>query len=142
MKPPALFAFLLLVPAFAAPPAPDNPPGDPITQLPPFKVHDDPINSFGFDLAVYWDRATRKVTRVFIGKIHENSAAAALDVQPGDEIRRINGRPVTEFDAGIGAGTELGEVFLDRRPGAKLDLDIIRHRPGRITVVAGPVREF
>lgn len=136
-------AILLLAATLtASPPPAEQPAPDQITQLAPFRVHDDAINAFGFDLAIYWDKSTRKVTRVFIGTIQEGSSATALDVRPGDEIRKIDGRPVTEFDAGIGAGTEIGRLFLNRRPGAKLDLEIIRHRAATITVVAGPVREY
>lgn len=117
-------------------------PSGPITRLEPFKVRDDPINSFGFDLAIYWDRGTRKVTRMFVGEIHEGSEAAELDLAVGDEIRKINGRPVTEFIAGVDAQSELGKIFLARKPGETLDLEIIRHRPGRIKLTAKPARPF
>lgn len=105
-----------------------------VVKLDPFKVRDSPLNSFGFDLRIYYDKKTNKVARIFFGPIQENSSAAELDVQPGDELVTINGRPVSEFPAGVEMGTELGKLFLTRQPGDSLDLGIIRHRPGKITV--------
>lgn len=135
-----LFACLLAPFALAAETLPV--PTGPVTKLDPFKVRDDPINSFGFDLRIYHDKATRKVTHIFFGEIKPGSSAAQLDIEPGDQIVAINGKPVTEFPAGIGADTELGKLFLARRPGETLDLEIIRHRRDRITVKAAPVSRF
>lgn len=132
-----LFLALSLVPASAADPKPPAT-GEKIVKLDPFKVRDDPLNSFGFDLRIYYDRKTNKVARIFFGAIHESSSAAELDVQPGDELVSINGRPVSEFPSGVEMGTELGKLFLARKPGDSLDLGIIRHRPGKITVTVKP----
>jgi len=150
MKLCALWFTVLSIPVLAAPSADSTantppPPGSkapsgPITRLEPFKVRGAPINSFGFDIAIYWDRKTRKVTRMFVGEVHDGSEAAELDLAVGDEIRTINGRPVTEFIAGVDAESELGKIFLARTPGETLDLEIIRHRPGRLKLTARPVR--
>ncbi len=134
----ALFA-LSLGAAFATdakPPAVDGK----VVKLDPFKVRDDPLNSFGFDLRIYYDKKTHKVARIFFGPVQENSSAAELDVQPGDELVTINGRPVSEFPAGVEIGTELGRIFLARKPGDSVDLGIIRRRPDKITVTVRPNR--
>lgn len=138
MKSRALLVLLALsfgtaFPTDTTPPAA----GDKVVKLDPFKVRDDPFNSFGFDLRIYYDKKTNRVARIFVGNIQENSAAAELDLQPGDELVTINGRAVAGFSAGVTQGTELGKLFLDRKPGDTLDLGIIRHRPGQITVTAG-----
>ncbi|MBX3739018.1 MAG: hypothetical protein KF715_20155 [Candidatus Didemnitutus sp.] len=142
MKPGPLLVFLALsfTAGFATAPQPPVADGK-VVKLDPFKVRDDPLNSFGFDLRIYYDKKTNKVSRIFFGPIQENSSAAELDVLPGDELVTINGRPVAEFPAGVELGTELGKIFLARKPGDTLDLGIIRHRPGKITVtVASPPR--
>jgi len=128
-----LLLALCLVPASAVEPKPPAA-SEKIVKLDPFKVRDDPLNSFGFDLRIYYDKKNHKVSRIFFGPIHESSSAAELDVQPGDELVSINGRPVSEFPSGVEMGTELGKLFLDRQPGDALDLGIIRHRPGKVTV--------
>lgn len=133
---PFWFAVLAVVAALAlsaAPPATEGP----TVKLEPLKVHDDPINCFGFDLKIYYDKKTDRVTRIFFGEILPESSAAKLDVQPGDEIKAINGRPVTEFSARVTSDTELGRLFLARQPGEKLDLAVIRHRAATVTVTAG-----
>jgi S1-C subfamily serine protease len=136
---PSWFALLALLTALAlgvlsaAPPAVDGP----TVKLAPLKVNDDPINCFGFDLKIYYDKKTDRVTRIFFGEVLPESSAAELDVQAGDEIKAINGRPVTEFSARVTIDTELGKLFLARRPGEKLDLAVVRHRAATVTVTAG-----
>lgn len=125
---------VILLTAIAAPPPPTD---GTTTKLDPFLVREDPVNSFGFDLRVFWDRKTGKVTHIFFGKIQSEELARDLDLQAGDEIIKIAGRPVTEFDAHFKPDTELGKIFLARQPGAQLDLEIMRRRPGKITVTAG-----
>lgn len=129
----ALLAAMAVLGAKAAPPATEGP----TVKLEPLKVHDDPINCFGFDLKIYYDRKTDRVTRILFGEILPESSAARLDLQTGDEIKAINGRPVTDFPSRITIDTELGKLFLARRPGEKLDLAVIRHRPATVTVTAG-----
>lgn len=133
---PLWFAVLAAVPALAMSAAPPATEGATV-KLEPLKVHDDPINCFGFDLKIYYDKKTDRVTRIFFGEILEESSAAKLDVRTGDEIKAINGRPVTEFSARVAVDTELGKLFLARRPGEKLDLAVVRHRAATITVTAG-----
>lgn len=135
MKPSliALLAAMAVLGTSAAPPATEGP----AVKLEPLKVNDDPINCFGFDLKIYYDKKTDRVTRIFFGEILPESSAAKLDMQTGDEIKAINGRPVTDFSARITAETELGKLFLARRPGETLDLAVVRHRSATVTVTAG-----
>lgn len=117
-------------------------PEETVTKLEPFKVKDDPINCFGFDLMIYQDRKTKKITRMFFGEIKPGSSAHELDILPGDEIVKINGRAVTDFPAKIDNGSELGKLLLARQPGEKLDLEIVRHRRETVIVKALPVSRF
>lgn len=143
MKPHLLFLLVLLGSLGPLLRASDTPPTDgTVTKLEPFKVKDDPINSFGFDLLLYQDRKTKKVTHLFFGEIKAGSSAHDLDILPGDQIVKINGRPVTEFAAKIDRDSELGKLLLARQPGEPLDLEIIRHRRETVTVKARPVSRF
>lgn len=124
-------------------PADELPPTDgTVTKLAPFKVKDDPINSFGFDLLIYQNRKTKKITHIFFGEIRPGSSAQDLDILPGDQIVKIDGRPVTDFPAQIDRDSDLGKILLARHPGEKLDLEIIRHRRETVTVKARPVSRF
>jgi S1-C subfamily serine protease len=143
MKTRLLLVWVLLSPLGLLAHATEQPRTDgTVTKLAPFTVKDDPINSFGFDLNIYQDRKTKKITRIFFGEIKPGSSAEELDILPGDQIVKINGRPVTDFPARIDAGSELGKLLLAREPGEKLDLEIVRHRRETVTVQARSVSRF
>lgn len=142
MTPRPLLLGGLLVALVATAAATTPPTEGPVTKLAPFRVKDEAINSFGFDLKIYHDKQTKKVLRIFFGEIKSGSSAAALDIEPGDEIAKINGRPVSDFPAAIGVDSDLGKLFLARPPGDTLDLEIIRHRRETVTVKALPVTRF
>lgn len=104
-----------------------------LMQLEKFVVNGRAINSFGFDIHTYVN-AENKIHLMLIGQIAEGGSAFGRDLQPGDEIVKINGRPVRDFDRLVSPQSELGKLLLNRRPGDMLELEIIKRRPAKVTL--------
>ncbi|MEJ1972562.1 MAG: PDZ domain-containing protein [Lacunisphaera sp.] len=125
----ALLALLCLAPASAKDKAPSPPPvDDKVVVLQPFEIKGKPIISFALDLRIYMDPATRKVERIFITRVWENTDAEHAGLQVGDEIVKVDGMSVRELDARVAADSPLGRIFLNRPPGEPLRLDVITRR--------------
>lgn len=108
-------------------------------QLAPFAVKGDPVNSFAFDLVVKLDKQTKRIAQLLISGVREGSDAEREGLRAGDEIVRINGRPITDFPADFSPGGDLNKILLNRPPGERLDLEIITRRTTSVTVrAAGP----
>ena len=70
---PVLLALLVLVPAFgkeAPPPADDK-----VLKLEPLKIRENAIIAFAVDIIIYVEPDTRKVTHIFITKVHPGTDA-------------------------------------------------------------------
>ncbi len=52
----------------------------------------------------------------------------------GDEIVKLGGVTVTEFDSQVARDSPLGRIFLNRTPGEPLDLEVLVRRPEKITL--------
>jgi len=124
----------------AAEKKPAAPPADPPVKLAPYAVSSTPVNSYAFDLVVRVSKETGKIVSLTITGVRENSDADEAGLQPGDEITRINGIPVTEMDPKLGPDGQLNKLLLNRPKGERLDLEVIIHRKARATLHAiGPV---
>lgn len=99
-------------------------------------VRTTPNISYPIDLSIRRDPSSLKVVRIFITKVWDDPYAENAGLQVGDEIIRINGRAVTEFDARIGQQTELGRLLLNRDPGDRLNLDVVTRRVQSTTLRA------
>jgi membrane-associated protease RseP (regulator of RpoE activity) len=132
---PVLAALFLGAVAFAAEPKPAQP-KDKIVVLEPMKIKGTPLISFAVDLAIYMNPTTRKVERIFITYVREKTDAEAAGLQPGDEIVKLEGIPVKEFDAVVSSESPLGNLLLSRKPGERLKMEIITRRTEQITLEA------
>ena len=132
--PPVLLALLVLAPAFGkeAPASVD----DKLLKLEPLKIHDNSIIAFAIDIVIYVEPATKKVTHIFITKVHPDTDAAKAGLQEGDEIIKLDGAPVKALDPQIVKDSPLGHILLNRTPGEALNLEIITHRTQNITLQA------
>lgn len=132
---PVLAALLLAAPAFAADPKPAEA-KDRVVVLEPMKIKGSPIISFAVDIAIYMHPETRKVSRIFITAVRENTDAEKAGLQPGDEIVKLDGTPVKEFDALVSAESPLGHLLLSRKPGEQIKMEIITRRTEQVTLAA------
>ena len=107
-------------------------------QLAPYAVKGTPLNSYAFDLQVYTDKKTHKVARIFIVRVGDGSDAQKAGLEAGDEIVRIDGTAITEFDPQIGPESRLGQLLVNRRKGDEIDLEVILHRKSKVTLRALP----
>lgn len=135
MKPlPLLLALLVLVPAFGkeAPPAAD----DQVLKLDPLKIRENAIIAFAVNIVIYVEPETKKVTHIFITKVHPGTDADKAGLQEGDEIVKLDGEPVKGLDPRIVKDSPLGRILLNRAPGEPLNLEVITHRKQELTLRA------
>jgi len=131
-----LLALLCVVPAFAKAASPPEKPQDKIVVLEPMKITGSPIISFPIDLRLYSDPDTQKVDRIFITKVWPGTDAEAEGLKVGDEIVKVDGKSVKDFEARVSVDSPLGQVFLNRKPGDTLKLEILTQRMEKITLRA------
>jgi S1-C subfamily serine protease len=134
-------AFLILVlicvvVASAKDKNPSPPPDDKVLVLEPIKIQGSPILSFAIDITVYADPKTKKVNRIFISRVHPDTDAEKAGLQAGDEIVKLDGVAVKEFDAVVSVETPLGQILLNRHPGEPLKLEVLTRRTQQFTVRA------
>jgi hypothetical protein len=79
--------------------------------------------AFGMSLDV-WNAGNGKVKSIVVWKVRETTDAADQGVIPLTRIYRINGRPIEEFDATLRRSSELGKLFVDRKNGDQIVLEI------------------
>jgi S1-C subfamily serine protease len=124
---------LLLLSVHAETPPPAAPPP---VQLTPYAVKDDPVNSYAFDVRVVADKATRRISRLIITRVPENSDAAREGLEVGDDIIKVNGTKVTDMEARVDPDSPLGQAMVNRSPGTVLDLEVVVHRQRSVTLRA------
>ena len=131
---PVLLTLLVLVPAFGkeTPPAAD----DKVLKLEPLKIRENAIIAFALDIVIYVEPDNKKVTHIFITKVHPGTDADKAGLQEGDEIVKLDGEPVKGLDPRIVKDSPLGRILLNRTPGEALNLEVITHRKQELTLHA------
>ena len=128
-----LLVFLAPLSAKEKPPAPAN---GQVIALEPFKVQGTAASNFGIDIRILVDVRTKKVFKIVITRVAEDSDASDLGLQVGDEIVKIDGLLVQGMDPKIDTTSQIGRIFLNRHPGDQLKLEVITRRPQKITLRA------
>ena len=125
---------------FAAAPAPRLMAADaaksPPIRMEPFKVSEDPLDSFGLGLQVIGDPRTHKVLRLLVIAVDPRSEALRSGIKPGDEVVEIDGKPVSAMDGRMARGGELFDLLVNRPPGTRLDLKIVTRVSRELTLHA------
>lgn len=135
---PAPFVVLLASLVLLAPlGAKDKAPADgKVFILEPFKVKGAAASNFAIDIRILVDAGTNKVYKILITRVVEDSDAAELGLQTGDEIVKIDGVPVEGMDPKVDISSQIGRIFLNRQPGDKLKLEVLTRRIQEVTLRA------
>ncbi len=104
--------------------------------LKPFVVKSDPINSYAFALTVSVDTSTKKIARLIITAVGEDSDAERAGLRNGDEIVRINGLPVSDLNPDLGPNGQFHQWLINRPVGEKLNIEVVTKRTMRVTLNA------
>lgn len=104
--------------------------------LKPFVVKSDPINSYAFALTVSVNKSTKKISRLLITAVGEDSDAERAGLRNGDEIVRINGRSVSDLDPDLGPNGQLHQWLINRPGGEKLNIEVVTTRTKKVTLNA------
>ena len=131
-----LVALALLAPLAAKDKKPPAPTGDEVVVLDPVKVRGTATSNFAIDIRILVNADTRKVFKIIIAKVYEDTDAADLGLESGDEIARIDGVPVEGMDPKIDIASQIGQIFLNRHPGDTLRLEVITRRTRKVTLRA------
>jgi len=115
---------------------PDIPVEDKTLVLEPMKINGRPPISYAFDLGLYLTPGTKTVSRIFIIRVEENSDVERAGLQVGDEIVKLEGLPVKGMEARVAPASPLGRIFINRTPGAPLELEVIVRRTQKLTLHA------
>jgi hypothetical protein len=99
-------------------------PADGVILLTPFKVKDDAITSFPISVHVEGEHVHHRVLHLLVTEVLTDETP----IEVGDEITAIDGRPVAEIEAAMERDSELGRIFLNRRPGNKVRLQLVSAR--------------
>ena len=117
--------------------AKDKPPvSEETLVLDPIKVRGNATSNFAIDIQIVVSPQTNKVITIRIAKVFENSDAADLDLQVGDLIVKVDGVPVEGMDPKIDFRSEIGKIFLNRKPGDTLKLEVLTRRIRDVTLRA------
>lgn len=125
---------LLLPGLFAAKTKPD---AEEKIELPKMTVNGRPICSYGIAISALREPSTRKIKRLFIKQVIEDSTAARQGLQAGDEIISINGRNVAGMDGTMKLGGELFDLLVDRPPLETAQFEVVVRSTKIVTLKAG-----
>jgi S1-C subfamily serine protease len=136
MKPALLLVSLALLAPLSSKGKPPAPADGKVLELEPFKVKGTAASNFAIDIRILVDAGTKKVFKVVVMRVAEDSDASDLGLQVGDEIVTINGVPVAGMDSRVDITSQIGRLFLNRHPGDSLKLEVITRRTQKITLRA------
>ena len=131
-----LVVLALLSPLSAKDKKPPALAGDEVVVLDPFKVRGTATSNFAIDIRILVSTDTGKVFKIVIAKVYEDTDAADLGLQAGDEIFKIDGVSVEGMDPKIDIASQIGMIFLNRHPGDTLRLEVITRRTQKVTLRA------
>jgi hypothetical protein len=97
-----------------------------VVALPTLRVNGIPLTDFQISLEITRNAAGDRVAEIVVSNVPERSDTEQAGVKVGDAIVAIDGRAVTEFSAGVGKDSEIGRIFLNRKRGDTVVLEV-RH---------------
>lgn len=129
----AVFCLLIWLagPAVGKEGRPPTPGDDAVLCLAPLNVAVRPLTSFGLGLAVVANHQTRRIEKIFIWKVAENSEAEMKGLEPGDEILKVDGDSAQSLVVRFDPESKLRQSFVGRKRGDRIRLEIASSRGGR-----------
>lgn len=122
---------------------PQTMPLEPALKMDRFVVDSDSTMSFGISLKIQRYTLTNKIVAMYIDEVEKESDAEAKGLEAGMGIVAIDGRPVTDIDGTFRPGSDLRRIFIGRKYGDKVVLDVASigaAKPKRVTIVQRSVR--
>lgn len=98
--------------------------GQPPVQLEKFTVNDRHLLCFGLGLELWEDKYTHRVLAMYVKAVQPESMAEQEGITPGARIFGLNGLAVDNFQATFGEGSELNRLFLNRKNGDHVTLEL------------------
>lgn len=97
-----------------------------VVELPPFLATDEPFvpTSFGISYKITADKSTRMIQNMLVLTVAKNSEAAAKGLEPGMEVLTADGRSVRTIMARFDDHGEFHRIFMNRRPGEKIVIEV------------------
>ncbi|MEO6875377.1 MAG: hypothetical protein ABI222_11220 [Opitutaceae bacterium] len=108
----------------------DREQGPPL-QMEKFTVNRGHLMAFGIAISMWEDKNTERVLEMSVKAVRPDSNADWQGVKPGTRIYSINGVPVESFVASFAAGTDLNKIFVDRKKGDQVTLELSMYVNGR-----------
>jgi hypothetical protein len=96
-----------------------------VVELEPYRVSSAPFTAFPISLQITRHPISNQVMKVVVTEVPAGSTTEQVGVKVGDEIMAIDGRAARDFRGGVTKGSELGKIFLNRRYGDRVNLDLI-----------------
>lgn len=109
-------AFGLLLPVVPAPPG--------AVAMKPVRIRNAPLTNFPISIQIHWAAGGDRVAAIIITRVLADSEAERDGLQAGDAIVAVDGRRTEDFTGGVGRDDPLGRIFVDRRPGDHVTLEI------------------
>jgi membrane-associated protease RseP (regulator of RpoE activity) len=106
--------------------------------MPKVVVRDNALCSFGFSLKCLGDARTKKIDRILISEVRGGTRAAELGLRPGDEILSVNGVKVADLKGGMNRDGDIMQLFVNRRKGDAIDLEVEVRVVKGLTFYAAP----
>ena len=118
-----LLAVGLALPVRAAPAEPSSAGQRPV-QMEKFVVNDKHLLCFGLGIEFWEDKNTGQVLAMYVKAVAPDSMAEHEGMVPGTRIYGIEGIGVENFLATFAAGSELNKLFVDRKSGDRVTLEV------------------
>lgn len=118
--------YLALLSALTARAAPAGSGADnhPPVKMEKFVVNDRHLLCFGLGLELWEDKNTHRVLAMYVKAVQPESMADQEGITPGSRIFGINGLAVDNFSATFGEGSELNQLFINRKNGDRVTLEL------------------
>uniref|UniRef100_UPI00404B054D hypothetical protein n=2 Tax=Cephaloticoccus sp. TaxID=1985742 RepID=UPI00404B054D len=98
----------------------------PLIKLEPYVANESPPKlCFGVSLTVIGNVNTGKVMSIYINRVKEKSDALVAGFGPRTRIYRIDGIPVEEMSSSFNDGSELNQLFINRKLGDKIVVEAV-----------------
>ncbi len=112
--------------------------GSAVVKMEPVTVTADSLLSFGFSVRVIRTESPRQLVAMFVERVQRDSDADRKGLEAGMQIVAIDSRAASSFDPTFASGSDLARIFVGRRDGDSVVLDVIppgKLTPKRLTIV-------